>query len=190
MHKEPANETIVFSQLELQEYWAERILGDDYLAIEARQAFEQAFLHYIGEQQAISDLAMRGGWTFKLKAGLVKTAISGAFMSGLFCFMQFDAIGAAVLPSILPFLFELDKIELSRKEETILAQLLLREEVKTNLHSAEELYALLPPATKILLNPLDFQDFLDQLDLAGHLKEKEGRVYQLSEKARFKLTII
>ena len=179
------------TQVTLQTIWGKYMPNKDYAAIEAEQVFEKAFLQYVGQGHEETNLAfLQGGWTFNLKAGLVKTALSGAFMAGMFCWMGFESVSATVLPSILPFLFELEKIELSQKEETILAKLLVREEVKQKLHSTTELYQMLPAATRKMINELDFLDFLEKLGLAGHLKEKTGGQYQLSEQLRFKITFV
>ena len=183
--------TVEVTQATLHTIWGKHMPNRDYATMEAAQVFEKAFLQYAGEDQEETDLAfLQGGWTFKLKAGLVKTALSGAFMAGMFCWIGFESVSAAVLPSVLPFLFELEKIELSQKEETLLAKLLVREEVKQKLHSTTELYQMLPAATRKMINELDFQDFLEKLDLAGHLKEKTDGQYQLSEKLRFKISFI
>lgn len=183
--------TVEVTQATLHTIWGKYMPNKDYATMEAAQVFEKAFLQYAGEDQEKTDLAfLQGGWTFKLKAGLVKTALSGAFMAGMFCWIGFESVSAAVLPSVLPFLFELEKIELSQKEETLLAKLLVREEVKQKLHSTTELYQMLPAATRKMINELDFQDFLEKLDMAGHLKEKTDGQYQLSEKLRFKISFI
>ncbi len=179
------------SQATLQTIWKQYMPQNSYVVMEAEQVFEKAFLEYVGKSREETELAfINGGWTFNLKAGLTKTALSGAFMAGMFCWIGFESVSAAVLPSILPFLFELEKIELSQKEETILAKLMVKEEVKQRLHSTAELYQILPAATRKMINELDFEDFLEKLDLAGHLKKKTGDQYQLSEKVRFKLTFV
>lgn len=192
LNKNFSNEEVVeISQANIQAHWKTYMPSGSYAALEAEQVFEKAFLQYVGQSQEATELAfLKGGWTFNLKGGLVKTALSGAFMTGLFCWMGFESINVAVLPSVLPFLFELDKIELSQKEETILAQLLVKEEVKQRLHSPVELYKMLPAATRKMLNELDFQDFLEKLNLAGHLKKKKIDLYQLSETQRFKITFV
>jgi len=154
---------VAIDQTVLLSLWRDHLATgtEDFAQTEAAQIFERTFLSLTGEATSSEELAfMRGGWTLKLKAGIVKTALAGAFMAGLFSILQFDAINAAVLPSILPFLFELESVNLSQKEEILLAELKVRPEVMKQLHSPSELYAVLPPSTQAQLNELDFADFL------------------------------
>lgn len=185
-------EIITISSSDLQQWWSEQFQGaDDYISLEGGRAFQNAFLEFTDHKQQEENLSFfKGGWTLKIKAGLAKAALSGAFMCSLFSMLPEFQVAASVLPGVIPFLFEIEKISLSKKEDYILAKLLVKDEVKKHLHSADELYNKLPKEIRRDFNRLDFIDFLDKLDMAGHIKRKTTGEYQLSGKKRFKLSFI
>lgn len=177
------------SQKEIIEYWNQISLDDDYSRIDSTETVESVFLHLLGHQNSDELKFINGGWTINAKAGFIKTAIGYATMAGVFTLIgTTGSIALMVLPSVLPFLFEIEKIELNKKEQYILAKLLLRDEVKTQMHNINQLYELLPNEIKSDLNILDFIDFLEKLDLAGYKDTYTEKVYRLSENARFKLS--
>jgi hypothetical protein len=184
---------IAIDQKALLSLWRDHLATDTdgFAQTEATNVFENTFLSLTGKATSSEELAfLRGGWTLNLKAGVVKTALAGAFMAGLFSLLGFDAINPAVLPSVLPFLFELESVNLSQKEALLLAELKVRPAVMKQLHSPAELYAVLPPSTQSQLNELDFADFLHQLDLSGWVAKKEGLSYQMAERQRFRVTLV
>lgn len=185
-------EIITIGSSDLQSWWAEQFQSaDGYIALEGSKAFQDAFLEYTGHKKQEEKLSFfKGGWALKIKAGLVKAALSGAFMYGLFSMIPDFQVAASVLPGIIPFLFEIEKISLTNKEDHILAKLLVKDEVKKHLHSADELYDKLPKEIRRDFNRLDFIDFLEKLDMAGHIKRKTSGEFQLSEKKRLKLSFI
>jgi hypothetical protein len=188
----PEKEIIIIGSSDLQTWWSEQFQGaDDYITLEGGRAFQDAFLEYTGHKKQDEKLSFfKGGWTIKIKAGLVKAALSGAFMCSVFSMIPEFQVAASVLPGVIPFLFEIEKISLSKKEDYILAKLLVRDEVKKHLHSADELYDKLPKKIRQDINHLDFLDFLEKLDMAGHIKRKTSGEYQLSGKKRFKITFV
>jgi len=188
----PEQEIIAIGAADLQSLWSEQIqVSDDFFNLEGQRVFQDAFLEFTGHKKQEEKLAFfKGGWTLNLKAGIAKAALSSALMCGVFSMIPGIPIAASVLSGVLPFLFEIGKVELSQKEEYILAKLLVKDEVKKHLHSAEELYEKLPKEIRRDINRLDFIDFLDKLDLAGHVKRKTSGEYQLSGKKRFKITFI
>ncbi len=185
-------EIITIGSSDLQAWWSEQFQGaDDYITLEGGKAFQDAFLEYTGHKKQDEKLSfLKGGWVFKIKAGLATAALSGAFMTVLFSMIPNFPIVTSILPEILPFLFNMEKIDLSKKEEYFLAKLLVNDEVKKHLHNADELYDKLPKKIRQDLNRLDFIDFLEKLDMAGHIKRKTSGEYQLSRKKRFKITFV
>ena len=180
---------VTISQKEINDYWNQLMLDNDFKELESLKIVEFVFLANVGYKDSDELKFLNGGWTINAKAGIVKAAVGYAVMAGVFSLIgTTGGIALAILPSILPFLFEIEKIELNRKEQYILSKLHLREEVKREMHNPTQLYELLPPEIKDNLNFLDFQDFLDKIDLAGYKNTYTEKVYRLSERAKFKLS--
>ncbi|MCB9317583.1 MAG: hypothetical protein H6569_15690 [Lewinellaceae bacterium] len=186
------HDIVTIQSSDLHTWWKEHLQGvtvvDDLVG---ERVFQEAFLEYSGHGKREDKLAFfRGGWTINLKAGLAKTVLVGASLCGIFSQMQGIQIASTVLPTLLPFLFEINRVELSAKEEYILAKLLVKNSVKKHLHSADELYDKLPKDVRKMINRLDFIDFLEKLDMAGHIRRKKAGEYQLSGKRRFRVTFL
>ena len=72
-----------------------------------------------------------------------------------------------VAPAVLPLLFDVHQMRLTRSRELVLAELQLTPEARSGGLTAEELYAKLPYQIRDQLSWLDFVDFLDQVRRAG-----------------------
>jgi hypothetical protein len=145
----------------------------------------------VGRETAL--LAIRpGGWTVKVTEGLIKGTVTAGILSGIFLLAGFPALAAAVWPSILPLLFDLEKVRLTKKEEGILATLTLREEIRTKLQAPDELYASLPDAIREQLSPLDFRDFMDRCRKAGLIDDGPSGTLRLrpENQAKFRVQIL
>lgn len=183
------NEVITITQKEINKYWSQLSIGNDFKELESLKVVESVFLFQVGIKKSEGLEFINGGWTINLKGGIAKAAVGYAVMAGALTLAGVtNGLALAVLPSILPFLFEIEKVDLNRKEKLILAKLHLREEAREQMHSSEQLYDLLPSDIKDQLNFLDFQDFLDKIDLAGYKETYTEKVFQLSESAKFKLS--
>jgi hypothetical protein len=206
------NETLDISNTDLNNFWNEVIAGDNTnISIsDGRRVLETAFLNQVGYQETSNEEEsgdippigfftikraseldfIRKGWKINLKDGLVKTALASATMAGLLTVVGISGgLAAAIIPTVMPYFFELESVSLSKKENLILGKLLLKDEVKIKLHSGKELYELLPDEIKDDINFMDFQDFLETLELSGH-NDTYTKEYRISEKTKFKLTIV
>lgn len=186
---ELSNEVIAITQGEINKYWSQLSLDNEFKELESLKIVEAVFLSHIGQKETDKLEFLNGGWTINVKGGIAKSAVGYAVMAGVLTLAGVtNGLALAVLPSILPFLFEIEKVDLNRREKFILAQLHLKKDVREQMHSPEQLYNLLPQDIQDQLNFLDFQDFLDKIDLAGYKDTYTEKVFRLSENAKFKLS--
>ncbi|MCP4370413.1 MAG: hypothetical protein GY797_20210 [Deltaproteobacteria bacterium] len=119
------------------------------------------------------------GWRVNVAGSLVHVSLASAIT-----WATLSAIGIAtstiplvIVPMVAPCLFQIEKISLTRKEETILANLPLKEEILCE--SPDAIYESLPDAIKEQVNPLDFLDFLSKLTEVGQAKEMKDGQYNV-----------
>ncbi|RJO66522.1 MAG: hypothetical protein C4523_12255 [Myxococcales bacterium] len=139
-----------------------------------------------------SDLEfLGGGYRLKIGAGISQTLVTTAVLSGVLAACGFPDLPTVVLPTILPLLFQVERVTLSRKEEEILATLMLRDEVREKRSSARELYDGLAEEIREQLSYLDFVDFLDHLDKAGFVEggAEEGMTLRDRKHPRLRVAI-
>jgi hypothetical protein len=114
------------------------------------QVFEEAFRLTV--QQSGDFHIQPGGWTCHLSRGLAKSAVLGPLVVAALTLAGGSAgLAASLVTLILPFLFEIERTNLSRKHEEILLSLSLRDAAQKAL-SVDELYALLPSDVKAQVN--------------------------------------
>lgn len=86
-------------------------------------------------------------------------------------------ISLAVIPAILPYLFQVERTQLTMKDEMILLQ--LHRVTGNQRKTADELYDSLPQEIRDQVNRLDLLEFLDSMTKTGHAKEVARGVFQL-----------
>ena len=128
------------------------------------QAFRAAAADTEGEQAL--DLRS-GGWVIDLRGGLIRGALATAFLAGVLAASGVAGLLPLVAPAVLPLLFDVHQMRLTRSRELVLAELQLTPEARSGGLTAEELYAKLPYQIRDQLSWLDFVDFLDQVRRAG-----------------------
>jgi hypothetical protein len=132
-----------------------------------------------------------GGWTLKIRGPGVTTAITGALLAGALAIAGVAVVPAVVLPALLPLVFQLDHVDITKGDEYILAQLRLRPEVRNGRLSVDQISALLPPDLGQHLAKPDLLDFLERCRRAG-LADRDGGGIRLYDpaRARFRITIL
>jgi hypothetical protein len=90
-----------------------------------------------------------------------------------------SSIPVALVPGLLPYLFNIEKIRLTASEKEILARLPVKENVFVG--SVEEVYAALPEELRQQLNPLDFRDFVEKLVEVGQADELVDGVFLIKK---------
>ncbi len=176
---------------ELVQIWSEFIPSTELEHFENLESVNRSFLIATQQIEDPTDLNFAsGGWKINLKAGIVKTGLSMALLTGLLKATAVSGpLAGFVLPGVIALLFDIEKIKLSKKEEDIYAQLILNKDIIGVNKSIEEIYELLPKKYKENINQLDFKDFIEKLEITGHGKENKNKEFKLYGKAKFKITI-
>ncbi len=130
-----------------------------------------------------------GGWKVKVTSPLVQGSISAALLWGILgAFQIATPIAAAVIPAIVPLLFSVEKVRLTRGEEEVLAHLALADRVRTE--TPEKLYQQLPASIREELGFLDFLDLVEKLVDAGRADRKDGEAIAIEPEGRARLRVV
>ena len=165
---------IVIDQATLNSVFS-RLLGEE-AASSYSSFYTDAVLRLLGKNSA--ELRARsGGWNFHIGRNLVQTSVSGVFMAIMLKSVAATPISLAIIPAILPYLFQVDKTQLTMKDEEILLH--LHQVVRSKSTTANELYESMPEEIRGQVNQLDLLDFLDAMTKTGHAKEVARGVFQL-----------
>jgi len=129
------------------------------------------------------------GWKIDVKAQLAKATISAAILWGiLIASGATAAIPLTIISAIVPCLFDIEKVTLTRKEDEIVTELIRNTDMLEG--TPDQLYERLPKKIKDQLNNLDFLDFLDKLVEAGRANTEEKEFEILPKlKKRFRITL-
>jgi len=151
------------------------LLGEDF--VKPQSAFYTDAMHRILGQDSTELMARSGGWTFHLSRSIAQSSVSAVAM-GLMLKSVADApISLAIIAAIIPYVFQIDKTQLTRKDETILLHLYKAASSKGK--TADQLYQALPAAIKAQVNRLDLLEFLESTTRTGHAKETAPGTFQL-----------
>jgi hypothetical protein len=151
-----------FSQETLREFW-------NSLGLESEESgylvFEDAFLVQVTVDRPEALNFSPGGWVAKGTGPLVKTAIISALLAIALTASHATGMSVLIIPAIIPLVFDLEKVRLTRSEEEILIELTMKQEVRAM--SADVLYAGLPASFQDQITRLAFRDFLEKCRTAG-----------------------
>ncbi len=151
--------------VDIEEIWNELFPAPFAGRERGRETFMEVLLTIEGGNSELEFLG--GGYKLKIGSGISQTIVTTAVLSGVLAACGFPDLPMVVLPTILPLLFQVERVTLSRKEEEILATLVLRDEVRERRQTPRQLYDGLTDDIRDQLSYLDFVDFLDHLDKAG-----------------------
>jgi len=176
---------------ELIQIWSAFIPNTKLDHFEGLETVNRSFLITTKQVEDSTDLNfIRVGWKVNLNAGIIKTGLSMALLTGL---LKASAVTGPltgfVLPGVIALLFDVEKIKLTKKEEDIYAQLVVNKDIIGVNKTIDELYELLPTNYKENINPLDFKDFVERLELTGRGVENRNREFKLYGRAKLKITI-
>ena len=182
-----------FSHNDLSKLWDTYVqTGHSLILTEKSKVIcQSAFLLYSDEIDNSASLNLiNHGWKVSVTPTVIKFAVTGAILaSGLFA-AGFTSIPAQVLPAILPFLFDFEKVELSRGDQFLLAKIKLVEEISDRTLSPDKIYERLPKDIQSQLSQIDFFDFLERLELTGNVTKFSETSFMISERYRLKLSFV
>lgn len=161
------------------------LLGAQFAATNA-VSYTDAVLRELGQDTA-ELLARSSGWIFHARRSVAQSAISGAVMALLLKAVATIPLSLAIIPAILPYLFQVEKARLSRRNEEILLQLYRTARFRGK--SADELYEALPIGLREQIHRIDFSDFLEAVTKTGHAEEIARGKFRLRHPDRPRFTI-
>jgi hypothetical protein len=177
---------------DLAALWAQMFPGQDGATRTGLRVFQSAFRAALADGDSDEALNLGGGgWVIDLHGGLVRSALATAFLAGVLAASGVTGLLPLVAPAVLPLLFDVHRVRLTRSQELVLAELQLTPEARSGGLTAEELYAKLPHQIRNQLSWLDFVDFLDQVRQAGLADSAaDGRlVLRAPDNARLRITL-
>ncbi|MCU0469504.1 MAG: hypothetical protein MUF58_12970 [Arcicella sp.] len=179
------NEEISISEETLNDFWNEITDSDKGIAsLNAKHIFLEEFKRNTTHETG-SDLYYKTkGWKIILKKNLLKGIIITPSLYGILSYLDITTgLASIVLPSIIPMIFDIENINLSKKEEEILLKLPVNKS-KKQYKTAEEWYESLPKSIQEQVNFLDFKDFMDKLVLGGLAQTNQKDKYLIFKKGK------
>ncbi len=122
------------------------------------------------------ELHMRpGGWRINLSASVARTVLAAVIVGGALATVGADQIPLQLLPVVLPFLVDIERVRLNRADRELLIPL---QQAAFGIEGLalhpEVLYNRLDPAVRNDLNYLDFLGFLERVIELGELDNARG----------------
>jgi hypothetical protein len=132
-----------------------------------------------------------GGWQVDMHKGVVQSVVAGALIAGLLVALGATQIPAAIIPTVIPLFFDVEKVRLTAGQEQLLAELVGHAQALDGTLTAQELYEQLPEGTRSELSSLDFADFVDTCRRAGlaDIGENGTIVLRPATEARFRISV-
>jgi hypothetical protein len=180
---------IIVDELFLHNYWKNE------LKLPVTDQLIHSFIEGFKQQESNSNSKTllylnTNGWKVSIKENLVKTLLIAPVIATTLHYLGFHDLSGFILPTIIPMLFDIENIELDKKEEEIWIHLPVKK-FKGQFKSAEDWYDSLPEKIKEQIHPLDFKNFIEKLVFAGLAKQNKIEKYLLFKKEEhiFKIRI-
>lgn len=161
-----------FSTTQLRHIWEQLYPTDAPPNETLYQICEDVFLATVNPAQQVQLQYKPGGWTIKLSESALKTGVVTSLLGGILVAAGITGLPALLIPAIVPLMFEVEKVRLTRSEQEVFAELSWRDEARTL--TADDLYAKLPIEIQDELSRLDFLDFLEKCRRAGLVEEQKN----------------
>lgn len=180
------NEEIIINQETLNDFWNEITGLDEGIAsLNAKHIFFEEFKKNTIQEIENSELYYKTkGWKITVTKNLLKGILVTPALYGVLYYLDVTAgLASIVLPSILPMVFDIENVSLSKKEEEVYLKLPLNK-AKKQYKTAEDWYESLPKSIQEQMNFLDFKDFMDKLVLGGMAKANKKEKYLIFKKGK------
>lgn len=171
----PEDGNVISMDQDLLDALLDRTIGAALIDTE-KPFYTEACIHAFGGR---SDelYARSGGWVFHLKRSVAQSALSGVLMAIVLKSVTATPLSLILIPSLLPYLFQIEKTEITMKDEELLLHLLSRGDV--HALSVDEIYDRLPEKIRDGVNRLDIIDFLESIIATGHAQETQRGLFTL-----------
>lgn len=147
--------------------WALMGVADEDLEEEFRYAVASIPGQDAGGTSAEA-LAFRiGRWSLDLRQQVTRAALLATIVAAALATQGVGAIGIGLATVVVPSVLLLENVTLSPGDQRLLFELRRDPRVAQEHLNLDQLYASLPQATREVVNPYDFADFVDRLRKAG-----------------------
>lgn len=190
--QQPATgQEVTVSSVDLDRLWSALIPQDSFAARRGRDAFLDAIRARAGGDSGTTLEFRPGGWQVDMNKGMVQSVVAGALIAGLLVVLGATQIPAALVPTIIPLFFDVEKVRLTAGQEHLLAEIVARPESADGNLTIDELYQQLPAPTRDAVSHLDFADFVDTCRRAGVADvTPDGRLtLRALDQATFRVTL-
>lgn len=183
----PSSDSVVLDQKVLNTLMSQ-LIGTD--AALQHEVFYTDAIRQLLSTQATELKARSGGWTFHVSRGVVQGVLTGLVMAVVLKDVAGSSLSLAIIPTILPCLFQIERTQLTRRDQEILMQLHRASGSKGK--TSEELFSLLPAEIRDNVNRLDLLEFLEAVTRTGHATEVSPGVFELRHPdcPKFSLSIV
>lgn len=151
------------------------LFGEDFA--KSQSAYYTDAMHQILGQNSTELMARSGGWTLHLNRSIAQSSISAVVMGLMLKSVTAAPLSLTIIAAIIPYVFQIDKAQLTKKDEKILLHLYKAADRKGK--TSDELYQALPAAVKAQVNRLDLLEFLESTTRTGHANEVAPGIFQL-----------
>jgi hypothetical protein len=135
---------------------------------ELHRDLEVLVLEQVGEVAGAGGYALRiGDWRLDVPTRALQTAIASAMLAGTIHVAGVTSIPVTVLAVVLPFVVDIERIEVRTRDRMVMAA--LREQELTGREAVDALYERLPDDVRGQLTRFEFADTFDRLTAAGML---------------------
>jgi hypothetical protein len=170
-----------FGEAELLESWG--IVARD-LGLDPALG-EEAVLEVARDATALAtdqlDPAFGGAWEWDLSDGVIKTVLASALLAGVLSAAGVIGLTPVVIPTVIPFLFDLKRVRLEREAERVIRIIGARPEMFRRRGSHEDLYRSLPDDVREHVTLREFSDFIEDAIRVGAAEEVSGVVQVFQE---------
>lgn len=138
------------------------------LSVDARfQDFELLILQAAAADIDVEPFALRvGEWQIDMPQRLLQSATATAVLAAAIAADGLSSIPVAVLAVVLPFLLDIERVELRSRDRIVFARL---RDVDLAGGDPESAYGQLPEDLRLQLTVLEFADVWDRLVAAGEI---------------------
>ncbi|MEA5260343.1 hypothetical protein VB264_21265 [Arcicella aquatica] len=184
------DELIEINEKILLEQWSAIFPNlSDISLMAAEHNFIANFKSAVAEEEKIVLNLNSRGWKIHLRRALFKSTLSTSLTVAILSLTDFLQLTTTIVSMIVPIIFDIEAIEITRREEEIYLSLPLHRKRKKFM-TTDEWYDSLPTSIKEEIKPLAFIEFMEKLVAAGLAKSKEGKYLVLKKgKEVFKFNI-
>ena len=122
--------------------------------------------------------AWGGGWRWDMSSGAAKSVLASGLIYGMMVAAGVTGLLPLVAPAVIPLLFEVKKVRLTREESNVIKIIGARPGVFQRGGTRSQLYATLPQEVRESLTESEFEGFVDSAIAAGVAREN-GEVVEI-----------